>query len=347
MPLVGTLLLYVRTQFSPTSVTRPIIQLKPFFKDVEPTAKEPLGTGCFGSVFEVQCKLTGACYAAKKFRNDLVKEKDFDKKFHTEFTLLHQLKHDNIVCYVGYTILQGCLFPALLMEQLNTNLHDYLEEEPDIPLAEKVYILLGVGEGLKYLHESDVLHRDLTAKNVLLDKSKPENPPIPKIADFGNSYVTNTNPIYELESSKGLPGTELYQPPEARRERRSHKLDIFSFGHLSLFVCTQTFPCDKLLDSTYMSTLRDGIEIRLGRSAVQQREYYFDKLAELYKEEYRRPLEALMCECLDNTPAKRPSASDLVCKLKKLYAPLSHSDDVDSPNADAENEYWLKGIDIR
>ena len=54
--------------------------------------------------FEVQCKLTGACYAAKKFRNDLVEEKDFDKKFHTEFTLLHQLEHKNIVCYVGYTI---------------------------------------------------------------------------------------------------------------------------------------------------------------------------------------------------------------------------------------------------
>ena len=80
-----------------------------------------------------------------------------------------------------------------------------------------MYILLGVGKGLEYLHKKDVLHCDLTARNILLDKSDGNNPLILKIADFGNSHVTNINPMLELERV-GFPGTPLYQPPEACNE---------------------------------------------------------------------------------------------------------------------------------
>ena len=267
------------------------------------------------------------------------------KSFNVEFGLLHQLEHDHIVRYIGFAILQDSKFPALLMEKLDTNLHAYLECKVDLPLAEKVHIMLGVGKGLEYLHENRVLHRDLTAKNVLLDKSDPENPPIPKIADFGNSHVTNTNPTLELESSVGLPGTELYLPPGARRERHNCKIDIFSFGHLSLFVCTQMFP-DDLQDSTYPHYMADGTEVLYGRSEVERRSQFFKKLCD---EQYR-PLRVLMYKCLDNNPAKRPSASEVVCELSKIRSPLSLLDDVDSPNNgedchSAENEYQLQDSD--
>ena len=76
---------YASTSFSPTLATSPIRPLKPFFKDVEPTAKELLGTGCYGSVVEVRCKSTGGVYAAKKFQGDFVKERNFEKKFNMEF----------------------------------------------------------------------------------------------------------------------------------------------------------------------------------------------------------------------------------------------------------------------
>ena len=320
----GTLLLYVRSRFSPTSAT--MIQLKLFCKDVEPTAKKPLGSGCYGSVIEV--KYNGGIYAAKKFRADL-EIRNFEKKLNAEFGILLQLEHAHIVCYIGFTILRDSEFPVLLMEKLDTNLHAHLEHkskcEHIIPLAEKVHILVGVGKGLKYLHEKNVIHRDLTARNVLLDQS---NPPISKIADFGNSHITSTNPIYERDSSFGVPGTQLYMPPEAGRSsgRRSHKLDIFSFGHLSLFVCTQKFP-KNLLDITFISTCEDGTEKLLARSEVDRRRTYFTKL----DDEQYRPLRALMYKCLDNDPAKRPPASEVVCELNEIHGLLECSDNVDYP----------------
>lgn len=170
-----------------------------------------------------------------------MKEKNFEKKFDREFTLLHQLEHKHIVHYIGYTILQDSEFPALLMEKLDTDLHSYLESGRTIPLGEKAQILLGVGKGLEYLHGQRVLHRDLTARNVLLKVSKAGSCPFAKIADFGNSRIMTTDPTIQLESSSGLPGTLVYLPPEAHTGNYNDKLDIFSFGHIALFVCTQFF----------------------------------------------------------------------------------------------------------
>ena len=295
------------------------------------TAKKPLGSGCYGSVVEVIYK--GNICAAKKFRDDLE-----IKKYNTELVILLQLKHKHIVCYLGYTSLEGSEYPALLMEKLATSLHAYLlNESHDIPLAEKVHILLGVGKGLKYLHEKNVVHRDLTAHNILLDES---NPPLPKIADFGNSRVTSTNPIYECDSS-GFPGTRLYMPPEACNDdgRSSPKLDIFSFGHLSLFVCTQTFPYN-LLPEKYFYTDEDGRKKWFARSEVERRVEYFGM--KMICDEQYRPLKALMLECLDDSPDERPPAGEVVCKLVKISVSQNLSNDVDCPdygNASAMNEY--------
>ena len=298
------------------------------------TAKKPLGSGCYGNVVEVLYK--GNICAAKKFRDDL------EIKYNTELEILLQLKHKHIVCYLGYTILEGSEYPALLMEKLATSLHAYLvNKSDDIPLAEKVHILLGVGKGLEYLHERCVVHRDLTALNVLLDES---NPPIPKIADFGNSAITNISPLYERNSA-GFPGTRLYMPPEACNDdgRRSPKLDIFSFGHLSLFVCTQTFP-NNLLPEKYFHTDEGGRKERCVPSEVERREKYFRMID---KKQYRQ-LRLLMRKCLDDSPDERPSAGGVVCELEKIRVSQNLSDDIDCPdygNASAMNEYQFQGSD--
>ena len=126
---------------------------------VEPTDRRPLGNGCYGSVVAVRCIMTGDIFAAKILRDDFEKDENFETKFYREFGLLHQLEHDHIVRYVGYTTFVDRKFPALLMELLDTNLHAHLESKRNMPLAEKAYILLGVGKGLEYLHRKGVLHQ--------------------------------------------------------------------------------------------------------------------------------------------------------------------------------------------
>jgi len=326
------------------TATDPIIQLKPFIKEVEPAGEVPLGRGCYGSVVKVRCKSTQAIFAAKKFRNDFMKEKE---KFDKEFALLHQLEHEHIVHYVGYTILQDSEFPALLMEQLDTDLHTYLESKHTIPLGEKAQILLGVGKGLEYLHGQCVWHRDLTARNVLLQVSEAGSCLLAKIADFGNSRIMTTDPTIQLESLSRSPGTHLYLPPEAHTCNYNAKIDIFSFGHVALFVCTQFFTT-KLLPIKDTITLADGTKERLIRSEVERRKDYFDKL-------YDRQYLPLMKRCLDDDAEERPSASEVVSELEVIRATILMDDVVDSPVetndsngraaslAESEHPIWLQG----
>ena len=78
-----------------------------------------------------------------------------------------------------------------MMERLNGSLDDLLETVPNILLALKRSMLEDVARGLLYLHTHDhqIIHRDLTAKNVLLTSSL-----VAKITDLGNSRIVNLQP---------------------------------------------------------------------------------------------------------------------------------------------------------
>ena len=308
--------------------------------DLEETDEHELGSGSYGSVVKVKCKRTGKVFAAKRFRDDFVKKKNFERKFNTEFSLLHQLKHDHIVCYLGFTNLKDSKFPALLMEKLHIDLHTYLESGRTLTCSEKVHILLGVGKGLEYLHREHVVHLDLTAKNVLLKLSDTGSYPVAKIADFGNSRIMTTDPRLELESSGNCSGTLMYLPPEARGGRCNNaKIDIFCFGNILLFVCTQTCPFP-LLPSTQPVNCVDGTTDLLARSEVDRRVEYFQQLCcQQYLD-----LANLARKCLDNMACKRPSASKVVCELERIctilktmdHSPVETTDSNDHENRGSE-----------
>lgn len=121
------------------------------------------------------------------------------------------------------------------MERLEGSLDSHLECVPNIPLKVKCSMLEDVARGLVYLHDHkpQIIHRDLTAKNVLLTSSR-----LAKVTDFGNSRIVDMQPDQLSQTLTYVPGTLAYMPPEAF-ETRCHygaSLDIFSFGHLALFV---------------------------------------------------------------------------------------------------------------
>ena len=81
--------------------------------------------------------------------------------------------------------------PVLVMECLPLCLDGLLENTRDITLAVKRSILCDVARGLTYLHSKTppIIHRDFTAKNVLLNSSM-----VAKIADLGVARILNLRP---------------------------------------------------------------------------------------------------------------------------------------------------------
>ena len=97
---------------------------------------------------------------------------------------------------------------------------------------------MGGCRGLLHLHRESVVHRDLTARNVLLTTSLRA-----KITDFGNSRIVRLEPGRLARTLTRFPGTLVYMAPEAVSERGQYgpSLDVFSFGVLTLFVLTQVY----------------------------------------------------------------------------------------------------------
>ena len=163
---------------------------------------------------------------------------EFVEKYVQECQTMSDLRHPNIALFMGVCFLPNCQLPVLVMERLDGSLDDLLETVPNIPLTLKRSILEDIARGLLYLHKHNppIIHRDLTAKNVLLTSSL-----MAKITDFGNSCVVNIHPSELAQTLSRNPGTLVYMPPEAQTgpARYHSSLDIFSFGHLGLFVGVQ------------------------------------------------------------------------------------------------------------
>ena len=191
----------------------------------------------------LQVEVNGLVCAGKRIHEVLIDAdnagiENIATKYVQECQLMSDLRHPNITLFLGVCFLLDCKLPLLLMEKLDGSLNDLLEAVPNIPLALKGSILEDVSRGLLYLHKHTppVIHRDLTAKNVLLNSYF-----MAKITDLDNSRIVNLQPGQLARTLSQLPGTLVYMPPESLSPSSSYdpSLDIFSFGHLALFTLLQ------------------------------------------------------------------------------------------------------------
>ncbi len=187
-----------------------------------------------------QVEYCHALCAGKKIHKELVHEDNLGleqllNKYRRECQLMADLRHPNIIQFLGLCFFpDDPSFPVLVMELMEMSLDSLLEVPLSLPISLKVSILTDVAKGLDYLHGRDIIHRDLTARNVLLSPSFAA-----KITDFGNSRIVD--PWRQDPSLTNYPGTLVYMPPEAIDESHHYNfsLDVFSFGHLSLYLFTQ------------------------------------------------------------------------------------------------------------
>ena len=286
-------------------------QLHPFIiSNVQRTGRE-LGRGSYGSV--EMLKINGAQRAGKKFHDSLIDHGSRDEgaqrmvdKYYEECRLLSNLQHPNVVKFWGICFLPDSQLPVLVTELLTGNLHNHLESTRDIPLPDKRSILQNVCNGLEYLHSHDpvIIHRDLSATNILLTKSKTA-----KIADLGNSRIVD---ISTSQLFTPLPGNPVYMPPEAFGTscQYSTSLDMFSFGVVALFTTTQVFPKD-ILPQKYIDRGKAK-----ARTEIERRETYIGILHKKFPK--RHPLTMLIEKCLADEAVERPTVVQALERIEDI-----------------------------
>ncbi|KAH6830998.1 hypothetical protein C2S53_006764 [Perilla frutescens var. hirtella] len=188
-----------------------------------------LGEGGFGVVYKGKLQ-NGQEMAVKRLSKN---SGQGDQEFKNEVLLMAKLQHRNLVRLLGFS-LQGAE-RLLIYEYVRNGSLDCFIFDPIkrllIDWEMRYKIIREIARGLVYLHNDSgfrIIHRDLKAGNILLDRDMN-----PKIADFGMARLFVQD---ESGNNTGrIVGTFGYMAPEyARHGQISVKLDVFSFGVLVL-----------------------------------------------------------------------------------------------------------------
>ncbi|WVZ64666.1 hypothetical protein U9M48_014159 [Paspalum notatum var. saurae] len=187
-------------------------------------AANKIGEGGFGSVYKGLLS-DGTIIAVKQLSS---RSKQGNREFVNEIGMISALQHPNLVRLYGcctegnqlslvYEYMENnCLARALFVEQYRLRL--------DWGTRHK--ICLGIARGLAYLHEEStirIVHRDIKASNILLDKYLNA-----KISDFGLAKLSEDD---HTHITTRIAGTIGYMAPEyAMRGYLTDKADVYSFG---------------------------------------------------------------------------------------------------------------------
>ena len=249
----------------------------------------------------------------KKLHKILLQSEDYSSilhRFDLECQLLSELRHPNIVQFLGTYLDAETKIPVLVMEHLPITLVECIAQYGVLMTPMANSILHDVALGLYYLHDNKpmVIHRDLTASNVLLTSDMRA-----KISDLGVAKILELSPAESFRCTMTTnPGTPAYMPPEVCDTEQSYteKIDIFSFGVLILHVFSGEWP----IPGSPTQPCPSNPDMLLGKTEVERRSVFFEKMGG------KHPLRELAERCLSNLPERRPQASELFTAVELVSA---------------------------
>lgn len=181
-----------------------------------------IGRGGMGLVYLAEDTRLNRRVAIKCLRTELF-EPHYRERFRREALLLAKLNHPHIVHIYDYIESDEQL--ALVMEYIDgQNLHNLLREQI-VPISQRMRWLVQIAQGLAVAHEAGIIHRDLKAENILINKQG-----LAKISDLGIAKSQDFNATL----TDHVAGSYCSMSPEqAMGEEVSFKSDLFSFGILA------------------------------------------------------------------------------------------------------------------
>lgn len=266
-----------------------------------------IGGGSFSKIYRVRDLSNSQMYAAKMsilmIDNDTKNSKEA-LFFFREINIMSFINHPSIIKFIGYSPnnFENDPLPTIIMElATNGSLRDLINMEIKglttyrYDDTQKLIILYGISSGMAYLHAHNILHRDLSPENILVDDDLN-----PKISGFVLSKITDfISASMNRNSQKSLKGTPLYIAPEVLSNYEYSKAgDVYAFA----YIMYEILSLEKPFKEFNFLQLMEKVVNEESRPTISS------NIPPAYRE--------LIERCWSQNPENRPSFEEIVNEFK-------------------------------
>jgi len=197
---------------------------------------EKVGRGGMATVYKARHSRTGRVVALKITSQYATLDAALVRRFQREFAFASRLDHAYLVRAFECGDCEGALYQALEFVP-GQSLDVRVKEHGPLPLTATVSVFLQVAGALAYLHDNQILHRDIKPGNILLGQDG-----VAKLGDLGllKSLISESR----LTRSKEGLGTMEYGAPEQfeNAKRVDARCDLYSLAASLYNALTGMFP---------------------------------------------------------------------------------------------------------
>jgi serine/threonine-protein kinase len=195
-----------------------------------------LGKGAMGVVFLARDIALHRLVAIKVLKHDLSGSDESRERFRREARMTARLSHPNIVPV--HTFVEAGDFVCIVMKYVHgESLAARLRRDGPMNSAESRRVLIELATALDYAHREGVVHRDLKAENILLERGTGRA----MLTDFGVALLRSLD---TGRAESGSYGTPHYMSPEqaAGDSDLDGRSDLYSLGVLGYYMTTGRLP---------------------------------------------------------------------------------------------------------
>ncbi|XP_023540082.1 serine/threonine-protein kinase STY17-like isoform X1 [Cucurbita pepo subsp. pepo] len=247
-----------------------------------------VGSGSYGDLYRgTYCSQE---VAIKVLKPERINE-EMLKEFSQEVYIMRKVRHKNVVQLIG-----ACTKPpklCIVTEFMSRgSIYDFLHKQRGaFNLISLLKVAIDISRGMNYLHQNNIIHRDLKTANLLMDENM-----VVKVADFGVARVQAQSGVMTAET-----GTYRWMAPEVIEHKPyDQKADVFSFGIALWELLTGEIPYSS------MTPLQAAVGV------VQKR------LRPVIPKNTHPVLAELLERCWRQDPTERPNFTEILEILKQI-----------------------------